>query len=119
MRSEGYSTWSVCLCVCLLLNISLFTRLFVPQTIEGRNFKRFSLKMLRCEAIERFLLIRLHDKSPFFTSQKTRMRMNLDHVASSHLVLGETFFASSIIAKLPLAVCLRQRYARSVKLLHL
>ena len=126
MRSEGYSTWSVCLCVCLLLNISLFTRLFVPQTIltfsaadEGRNFKRFSLKMLRCEAIERFLLIRLHDKSPFFTSQKTRMRMNLDHVASSHLVLGETFFASSIIAKWPLAVCLRQRYARSVKLLHL
>ena len=29
MRSEGYSTWSVC----LLLNISLFTCLFVPQTI--------------------------------------------------------------------------------------
>ena len=47
----------VCVCVCLLPNISLFTRLFVPQTIltfsaadEGRNFKRFSLKMLRCEA---------------------------------------------------------------------
>ena len=26
------------------------------------------------------------------------MRMNLDHVASGHFVLGETFFASSIIA---------------------
>ena len=25
------------------------------------------------------------------------MRMNLDHVASGHFVLGETFFASSII----------------------
>ena len=44
-------------CVCLLLNISLFTCLFVQQTIltssaadEGRNFKQFSLKMLRCEA---------------------------------------------------------------------
>ena len=44
-------------CVCLLLNISLFTWLFVPQTIltflaadKCRNFKRFSLKILRCEA---------------------------------------------------------------------
>ena len=27
------------------------------------------------------------------------MRMNLDHVASGHLVLGEMFFASLIIAK--------------------
>ena len=47
-----YSTWSVC----LLLNTSLFTCLFVPQTIHCRrrikvgNFKRFSLKMVRCEA---------------------------------------------------------------------
>ena len=47
----------VCLSVCLLLNISLFRCLFVPQTIltfsaadEGRNFKRFSLKMLSYEA---------------------------------------------------------------------
>ena len=38
-------SWSVCLCVCLLLNISFYTRLFVPQTIitfpaadEGRKF---------------------------------------------------------------------------------
>ena len=30
---------------------------------------------------------------PFFTPRKTRMRMNLDHVASG----GETFIASSII----------------------
>ena len=47
------------------------------------------------------------------------MRMNLDHVASGHLVLGEAFFASLIIAKWSLAVCLQQRYARSVKLLYL
>ena len=50
MRSEGYSTQSVCLCVCLcvclLLNISIFTWLFVPQTIltfsaedKGRKFQ--------------------------------------------------------------------------------
>ena len=49
MCSKGYSTWSVCLCVCLsvclLLNISLFMCLVVPQTIltfsvadEGRKF---------------------------------------------------------------------------------
>ena len=25
---------------------------------------------------------------PFFTPRKTRMRMNLDHVASGHFVLG-------------------------------
>ena len=91
MRSEGYSTSSVC--ACLLLNISLFTWLFVPQTIltflaadEGQNFKRFSLKMLRCEA-RAFLLVRLYDKS---ASRKTRMRMNLDHVASGHFVLGSS-----------------------------
>ena len=34
---------------------------------------------------------------PFFTPRKTRMRMNLDHVASGDFVLGETFFASWII----------------------
>ena len=89
MRSEGYSTWSVCVSVCLLLNISLFTCLFVPQTIltflaadEGRNFKRFSLKMLRCEA-KAYMITR-----PFFTPRKMRMGFNLDHVASGRFVLG-------------------------------
>ena len=33
----------------------------------------------------------IHDKlAIFFTPQKMRMRMNLDHVASGHFVLGET-----------------------------
>ena len=32
------------------------------------------------------------------------MRMNLNHVASGHFVLGETFFVSSIIGHCPLAV---------------
>ena len=59
--------------------------------------------MLCCEA-RAYLLVRLHDKSPFFTSWKTRMRMNLDQVANGHFVLGETFFASSIIAKWPLTI---------------
>ena len=87
----------VCVCVCLLLNISLFTCLFVPQTIltfstasEARNFKRFSLKMLRCEArvfpvgtAYGYMISR-----PFFTPRKTRMRMNLDHITSGRFVLG-------------------------------
>ena len=49
------------------------------------------------------------------------MRMNLDTWLAAILFLpslGETFFASSIIAYWPLVVqvCLQQRYARSVKL---
>ena len=68
-------------CVCLLLNNSLFTWLFVPQRIltfsasdEGRNFKRFTLKMLRCEA----RAFPVGTARPFFTPRKTRMRTNLD-----------------------------------------
>ena len=63
--------------------------------MKVENFKRFSLKMLRCEArafpvgtAYGYMISR-----PFFTLRKTRMRMNLDHVASG----GETFIASSII----------------------
>ena len=43
-------------------------------------------------------------KSAIFTPQKTRMRMNLDTWLAAILFLGETFFASSIIAYWPLAV---------------
>ena len=39
-----------------------------------------------CEA-KHFLLVQLHDKLTIFSLQKTHMRMNLDHVASSHFVL--------------------------------
>ena len=55
--------------------------------MKVENFKQFSLKMLRCEA-RAFPVVQLHDKSAIFTSRKTRMRMNLDHVASGHFVLG-------------------------------
>ena len=67
--------------------------------MKVENFKRFSLKMLRCEArafpvgtAYGYMISR-----PFFTQRKTRMRMNLNHVASGRFVLGETFVASSII----------------------
>ena len=65
--------------------------------MKVENFKRFSLKMLRCEAREFPVGTAYMISRPFFTSRKTRMRMNLDHVASGHFVLGETFFAGSII----------------------
>ena len=64
-----------------------------------QNFKRFSLKMLRCQA-RAFPVGTAHGymtSRPFFTPRKTHMRMNLDHVASDRFVLGETFIASSII----------------------
>ena len=47
----------VCVSVCVSVTQHLTIHVFVPQTIltflasdEGRNFKRFSLKMLRSEA---------------------------------------------------------------------
>ena len=52
---------------------------------------------------------------PFFTPRKTRMRMNLDHVASGRFVLGRVVHCE--FDYWPLAVCLQQMYARSVKLL--
>ena len=69
----------------------------MPQTIltfsaadDGRSFKQFSLKMLRCEArafpvgaAYGYMISR-----PFFTLRKTRMHVNLDHGASGHFVLG-------------------------------
>ena len=57
--------------------------------MKVENFKRFSLKMLRCEArafpvgtAYGYMISR-----PFFTPWKTRMRMNLDHVLAAVLFL--------------------------------
>ena len=49
--------------------------------------KRFSLKMLRCEAIG-FLLVRLHDKSAIFYSAENVHAYESGHVASGDFVLG-------------------------------
>ena len=98
MHSEGYSTWSACLCVCVCLSTSHFSRVcschkrYQPSRrwTKVENFKRFSLKMLCCKArvfpvgmAYGYMISR-----PFFTLWKTRMRMNLDHVASGRFVLG-------------------------------
>ena len=58
--------------------------------MKVEKVKRFFLKMLCCEARAfpvgtsyGYMISR-----PFFTPRKMRMRMNLDHVASGHFVLG-------------------------------
>ena len=59
--------------------------------MKVENFKRFSLKMLLCEA-RAFAVGMAYGymiSRPFFTPRKTHMRMNLDHVASGCFVLGE------------------------------
>ena len=58
--------------------------------MKVENFKRFSLKMLRCEA-RAFPVSTAYGymiSRPFFTLRKTRMCINLDHVASDRFVLG-------------------------------
>ena len=59
--------------------------------MKVENFKRFSLKMLRCIA-RAFPVGTAYD---FFTPRKTCMRMNLNHMASGRFVL-RAFIASSI-----------------------
>ena len=85
------------LCVCVCYSTSHFyTRLFVPQTIvtfpaadEGRKILSDFLWKCFVAKLECFLLVRLRDESAIFTPQKTRMRMNLDHVRL--LVIGSKY----------------------------
>ena len=51
------------------------------------KFKRFSLKMLCCEAID-FLLVRLHDKLAIFYAAENTHAYESGHVASGDFVLG-------------------------------
>ena len=53
--------------------------------MKVENFKQFSLKMLCCKAREFHVGTAIC--RPFFTPWKTRMHMNLDHMASGHFVL--------------------------------
>ena len=57
MRSEGYNTSSVCLSVCVCVCVSVTQHLTFHVIIRAINsttflavFKRFTLKMLCCEA---------------------------------------------------------------------
>ena len=99
MRSEGYSTWSVCLCVCLCVcySTSHFSRDYLhlkryqpPQRrMKVEKVKRFSLKMLRCEARVFPVGTATYDKSAiFYSAENVLAYESRDHVASGHFVLG-------------------------------
>ena len=92
----------VCACVCVCYSTSqVFIRATNDITLLGGGWRSKILNdfLWKCfvAKLERFLLVRLHDKSAIFTLRKTRMRMNLDRVASGRFVLGETFIANLII----------------------
>ena len=86
------------LCVCVSVCVSGTQHLTFYAIIRATNDTNllsggWRLKILsdflwKCfvAKLEYFLLVRLHDKSAiFFTSRKTRMRINLDHVAPTKL----------------------------------
>ena len=56
--------------------------------MKVKTSKRFSLQMLLCEAIERFLLVRLHDSRPFFYSAENAHAYEFGHVANGLFVLA-------------------------------
>ena len=114
MRSEGCGTWSVCLCVCVCYSTSHDYRATNDTNLlsGGWRSKVLSNFLWKCfvAKLERYLLVRLYDKSAIFIPRKTRMRMNLDHVANGHFVLGRDVLCE--FDYWPLAVSLQQRYAR-------
>ena len=74
MHSEGYSTWSVCLCVCLLLTSHFHGIISATNDTNllsgGWRLKILSDFLWKCffAKLERFLFVRLHDKSAIFYS---------------------------------------------------
>ena len=103
MRSEGYSTWSVCLSVCLSVCVSVTQHLTFYMIIRATNDTNllsgeWRLKILsdflwKCfvAKLGRFLLVRLHDKSAIFYSAEYAHAYESGHVASGHFVLGSDF----------------------------
>ena len=122
MRSEGYSTWSVCLSVCLSVTQHLTFHVLMHATNNtnllsgGWRSKSLSDFLWKCfvAKLEVSCLYGYMISRPFFTPQKARMRMNLDHVASGHFVLrrGVLCRLLAIGRSMP-----PTSYARSVKLL--
>ena len=115
MHSEGYSTWSVCVCLCVCVSVTQHPTFhaIIRATNDtnlsgGWRSKILSDFLWNCfvAKLERFLWYGYMISRPFFTPRKTRMCMNLDHVASGYLVLGETFLTSSIIGHWQYVVCM-------------
>ena len=105
MRSEGYCSCRVCVCVCLLSHISLLERLFVLKTLSRtqratkvKKFVGFSLKPLRCRDPALPPLYGHAYSRPFFSC--TRMRISRVYTRMIHrrgfstLVLFITFSVS-------------------------
>ena len=78
--------------------------------MKVENFKRFSLKMLRCEA--RAFPV----GTPFFYSAENVHAYECGHISSGHFVLGREVLCDIGHGQ---EVCLQQKYVRSVKLLYL
>ena len=113
MHSEGYSTWSVCVClsVCVFVTQHLTFHVIICATNNtnlsgGWRLNSLSDFLWKCfiAKLELFLLVWLHDKSAIFFSADNALAYESGHVASGHFVLGEMFFANSIIAYWQLAV---------------
>ena len=113
MHREGYSTWSVCVClsVCVFVTQHLTFHVIICATNNtnlsgGWRSNSLSDFLWKCfiAKLELFLLVWLHDKSAIFFSADNALAYESGHVASGHFVLGETFFANSIIAYWQLAV---------------
>ena len=85
----------VCLCVCVSVTQHLTLNVIIRATNDsnlssgGWRSKSLSDLLWKCfvAKLERFLLVRLCDKSAIFSPRKTYMRMNLDHADSGHFVL--------------------------------
>ena len=106
----------VCVCVCLCVYVSVTQHLTFHVIICATNntnllsggWRPNSLSdfLWKCfiAKLKLFLLVRLHDKLAIFFSVDNAHAYESGHVASGHFVLGETFFANSIIAYWQLAV---------------
>ena len=106
MRSEGYCSCRVCVCVCLLSHISLLERLFVLKTLSRtqretkvKKFVGFSLKPLRCRDPALPPLYGHAYSRPFFHAC-TRMRISRVYTRMIH---RRGF--STLVLSLGLSVC--------------
>ena len=77
MHSEGYNTWSVCLCVCVSVTQHLTFHVIIHATNDTNLSIGWRLKLLsdffwKCfvAKLECFLLVQLHDKSAIFYSME-------------------------------------------------
>ena len=120
MRSEGYCSCRVCVCVCLLSHISLLERLFVLKTLSRtqretkvKKFVGFSLKLLRCRDPALPPLYGHAYSRPFFSC--TRMRISRVYTRMIHRRGFSTLvlFIMSVFTIIQLLAWLRMRVGPS------